>query len=185
MRTNRSSGLACFLGLAFVCPASAATRYVDVSNATPAAPYTSWGSAATNIQTAIEAATSGDEILVAPGIYYLRGDTIYIPSDKTLTLRSTHSREAILDAEGLNQGMAIYGTNSLVEGFTIRNGGGAWLVEGGGVKIGKSSTLRDCWWWATRRTMGAAFGFTCLPSWRIAPSKAIWLPIPAGAPTFP
>lgn len=144
MRTNWSSGLACFLGLAFVCPASAATRYVDVSNATPAAPYASWGSAATNIQTAIEESASGDEILVAPGIYYLRGDTIYIPYSKTLTLRSTHSREAIIDAEGLNQGMSIYGTNSLVEGFTIRNGGGVGNVEGGGARIGESSTLRDC-----------------------------------------
>ncbi len=144
MRTNWSSGLACFLGLAFVCPASAATRYVDVSNATPAAPYASWADASTNIQAAIEAATSGDEILVAPGIYYLRGDTIHIPYEKTLTLRSTHRREAILDAEGLCQGLSIYGTNSLVEGFTIRNGGGAGIVEGGGVRIGESSTLRDC-----------------------------------------
>ena len=44
-----------------------ATRYVNATNAAPSAPYATPGSAATNIQQAIDASTSGDEIDVAAG----------------------------------------------------------------------------------------------------------------------
>lgn len=138
----RSAGLACFWGLSLVCSVFATPRYVDVSNATPAAPYASWADASTNIQAAIDAAANGDEILVAPGIYYQHGAPVYI--EKNLTLRSTHRREAIIDAEELDRGMFIYGTNSLVEGFTIRNGFVDGLGVGGGAIIGENNTLRDC-----------------------------------------
>lgn len=142
MHTCRNVIVAVLLGLSFSSPSFALTRYVNVSNATPASPFTNWGIASTNIQTAIDAATSGDEILVAPGVYRLTGNEVYIPDDKTLMLRSTQSRAAIIDAQGLSQGMFILGTNSLVEGFTIRNG--VFTTYGGGIAIGQACTVRDC-----------------------------------------
>jgi len=42
--------------------------YVNVNNATPAAPFTNWVSAATNIQQAVDAAAAGDDIVVTNGI---------------------------------------------------------------------------------------------------------------------
>lgn len=130
-------------GVLFVSTASATTRYVNVSNAAPAAPYTNWSMAATAIQPAIDAAASGDEVLVAPGTYYLSGSELYIPLEKALTLRSTHSREAIIDALYLSRGLRIDGTNSLIEGFTFRSGD-AGFAYGGGIMVVRAATIRDC-----------------------------------------
>ena len=129
-------------GLLVISSFSAATRYVDVSNATPAAPYTSWGSAATAIQPAIDEATSGDEILVAPGTYLLGGSAVVLPIEKSLTLRSIQSRAAVIDAQGLSAGLSVSGPNSVVEGFTVRNGFAA--SYGGGISIGRYAVVRDC-----------------------------------------
>lgn len=128
-----------------LCCASSAlaiTRYVDASCATPVSPYTNWASAATTIQAAVNAAATGDEILVAPGTYLLSGNPVTIPPEKTLTLRSTQSRAAVIDAQKLSSGIWIRGTNSIVEGFTIRNG--VTGSSGGGIYIMNPCTVRDC-----------------------------------------
>ena len=140
----RTVGGACFLFLSCACSTFATTRYVNVSNATPAAPYTNWSMAATNIQAAIQAAASGDEILVGPGIYYLNYSAVGIPAGKALTLRSTQSRAAIIDAQGLSRGILVEGAGSVVEGFTVRNGLVLPDWAGGGVLLSTNSVLQDC-----------------------------------------
>ena len=142
MKTRELVGIFSVGGLFFASSGYAATRYVDVSNATPAAPYTNWSMAATAIQPAIDAAASGDEILVAPGIYLLAGSEVYVPIDKALTLRSTQSRAAIIDAQGLSRGVRIQGTNSVLDGFTVRNGMAD--PSGGGISVGRFCTVRNC-----------------------------------------
>jgi hypothetical protein len=59
-------------------------HYVDVNrtNATP--PYTSWSTAATNIQNAVDAAVAGDEIVVTNGSY------APVSVDKPLSVRSVN-----------------------------------------------------------------------------------------------
>jgi hypothetical protein len=77
MKTKRSSwfsqrNLGLWMSLLLLLPASplsAATRYVWQASPGPAPPYTSWATAATNIQDAIDAAQAGDLVLVTNGIY--------------------------------------------------------------------------------------------------------------------
>ncbi|MGD9612636.1 MAG: choice-of-anchor Q domain-containing protein [Kiritimatiellia bacterium] len=142
MKIRRCVGVVLVGGVFSVSGSSAATRYVDVSNATPAAPFTNWSMAATGIQPAIDAAANGDEILVAPGTYLLGGSAVRMPIEKTLALRSTRSRAAIIDAQGLSAGLFVYGTNCLAEGFTVRNGDNDGY--GGGIVVARGSTVRDC-----------------------------------------
>lgn len=140
----QGAGLALLTGLAFSSSSFAITHYVNVSNATPVAPYTNWAKASTNIQMAIVWSDNGDEIQVAPGVYRLYGAALALPAAKTLTLRSTLSRAAVIDAQGLSEGILVFGTNCLIEGFTICNGLKTESGYGGGVELIQSGTLRDC-----------------------------------------
>lgn len=143
MRTLQPVGLwTGLLAMVLSGPALAAARYVNVSNTTPAAPFTTWASAATNLQAAIDEAVSGDEILVAPGVYPTTSG-ISIPAEKTLSLRSTERRAAVMDGQGAITILYIDGTNSVVEGFTLQHGHPAGGM-GGGVFIKNGSILRDC-----------------------------------------
>ena len=56
--------------------ASAATRYVWQGSPGPAPPYTSWASAAHVIQDAVDAAQTGDTVLVAGGVYATGGRAV-------------------------------------------------------------------------------------------------------------
>jgi hypothetical protein len=60
--------LAASLLLSLSFGATAATLYVDIKNAAPSSPYTSWATAATNIQDAVDASAAGDNILVTNGL---------------------------------------------------------------------------------------------------------------------
>ena len=155
MKIRRLVGVFWAWGLFSLSASPAATRYVNVSNAAPAAPYTNWSMAATAIQPAIDAAASGDEILVAPGTYYLSGSEVYIPIEKALTLRSTQSRGAIIDAQNASRGLRIDGTNSVIEGFTVRSGKPDSLAYGGGILLVRAATVRDCLVWGNWAAAGA------------------------------
>lgn len=64
-----------FVALAFIYAgdAGAATYYVNAGNPAPVPPYTSWTTAATNIQDAIGMTVNGDTVLVTNGAYAYGG----------------------------------------------------------------------------------------------------------------
>ena len=85
--------------------ALALERYVNVNNPSPAAPYTTWASAATNIQDAVDAAVAGDQIVVTNGLYATSGRAVYgtmtnrVSIDKAVTVRSVDGT-AVTSIEG-------------------------------------------------------------------------------------
>jgi parallel beta-helix repeat protein len=141
-RFRWSAALAVMLFCLHGTTVEATTRYVDAASPAPQAPYTNWASASTNIQVAIDISNLDDQILVAPGQYKLSGTPVIIPQYKRVYLMSTQSRGAVIDAQRLSRGVTIFGTNSILEGFTIRNG--AVGGYGGGVELGRAAIVRDC-----------------------------------------
>jgi hypothetical protein len=114
----------------------APVRYVNVSNAAPASPFTNWITAATNIQDAIDVASAGDFIVVSNGTYNTGGRVVFgtmtnrVVINKAVTVQSVNGSAATIIAGLPNTGgylstgiRCVYLTNgAALIGFTLTNG---------------------------------------------------------------
>jgi len=147
-------------------PAIAITRYVDLNNPSPTPPYTSWATAATNIQDAIDAAVTGDTVLVTNGHYHNGGRLVgaslltnRVAVTKPVTVLSVNGPNATMisgyQVPGSTNGdsaiRCVYLTNgATLSGFTLVGGatrtlGGDADNSGGGVWCASTAAvLSNC-----------------------------------------
>ena len=138
-----------------------ADYYAAQGGQAPAYPYTTWATAASNIQDAVNAASPNATVWVGAGRYTVPtnavisdGGTNVIYLDKLLTLRgySGIPEDTVIDGGGSNRGVAVYYnrdnfTNCFVlNGFTITN---CFAKSGGGIKLSPNTmtwtaTVQNC-----------------------------------------
>ncbi len=104
-------------------------HYVNINNPSPVLPYSTWETAATNIQDAVDIADNGGKIIVTNGMFFIY-PRLYV--DKSLIIESVNGPENTF-VVGTNYGNVFYlkGSNIVVSGFTITNG---YATSGGGVR---------------------------------------------------
>ena len=95
-------------------------HFVNINNSTPVSPYSSWETAATNIQDAVDIAWNGAVILVTNGTYLLNSQ---IEVDKILTIKSVNGPEnTIVDGNNSVRCFLLQDYEIKISGFTITNG---------------------------------------------------------------
>jgi hypothetical protein len=117
---------------------SAATHYVSLGSTNPKPPYTTWVTAAMNIQDALNVAAANDVVLVTNGVY-----PGHVSVTNALALRSVNGPQfTIINGGGMNRCVDLTGGASLT-GFTLTNG----YTEdwGGGVECASPNAfLTNC-----------------------------------------
>lgn len=107
----------------------AATHYVDAASPSPTAPYTSWATAATNIQNAVDASVNGEMVMVTNGHYLLTSEIVV---NKDITIQSVSGPEVtIVDGQGIVRCFNLGNFICVVSGLTITNGN--TTGQGGGI----------------------------------------------------
>ena len=121
------------------------TNYIVVSPITyvspsgsHSAPYTSWPTAATNLQTAINSAAAGSLVLVTDGVYRV---STAVTLSKALTVRSVNGAAVtLIDGGRSARCFSIAQPSAILDGFTLCNG---YAVGGAGVYM-TDGTVQNC-----------------------------------------
>jgi hypothetical protein len=139
--------------LVFTLNAPATVRYVDLNCTNSASPYTSWATAATNIQSAINIASASDTILVTNGVYQTgnqaNSGANRVNVWKALMVQSVNGPALTVikgawDAatNGPNAVRCVYLVNgATLSGFTLTNGATQVGESGGGVKCQSTNAV--------------------------------------------
>ena len=129
-----------------------AVRYVS-SSGSHAPPYTSWATAANTIQAAVDAAGSGDTILVTNGIYNTGGRVVSgslsnrLVISKAVTVRSVNGPDVtFIEGYACPTGTVGYGDNAVRCVYMVNNAvlAGFTLTNGHTLATGTSANDQNC-----------------------------------------
>ncbi len=104
--------------------ASAAVFYVDVNSTNPTPPYATWGTASTDIQSAVDLANSGDAVLVTDGVYNTDsvltsdGTTNQVVLTNAVTLQSVNGSSVTIIDGGGTERCVYLADGAMLMGFT-------------------------------------------------------------------
>ena len=148
------------MGLVSMALGTTTTFYVDPQGGHQV-PFDSWADAATNIQYAVNEASAGDTIRVAPGRYRRPSNAVerdgwnvvHIANKPLTLIADAGPAHTIIDGEDAHRGIMLYQTASMttypyrIDGFTITGG---YATHGGGIRGDASGNftwdveLRNC-----------------------------------------
>jgi hypothetical protein len=122
-------------------PTFSLTRHVS-TNGSSQSPYLTKATGARSIQTAINAASVGDTILVHEGTYILNSE---ITVSKEITIKSVNGPTVtIVDANGNSRCFNLGNTDCTLSGFTIQNGHVSDAGGGGVYCTGTMPVITNC-----------------------------------------
>src|SRR5580698_8058918 len=114
--------------------ARATVHYVNLNSTTPSSPYTTWATASTDIQSAINVSSSGDTVLVTNGVYqtgiqhfldtnnqYEIMSRILIPGGVTVSSVNGPGATIVRGAPSFVSCACLF-SNAVLSGFTLTNG---------------------------------------------------------------
>jgi len=120
------------------------THYVDLSNPTHSSPYTSWATAANDIQTAVNASTDGDTVLVTNGTYWISSQ---ITVTNNIIIKSVNG-PLFTEINGGDRGFFLGNSSCTVEGFKISGYDSEWapISEDGAAILctGLNPIIKNC-----------------------------------------
>ncbi len=105
---------------------------------TPSSPYSTWNTAATNIQDALNACANGDMVVVTDGVHSAAAQ---VSVTQAVSLASVNGSGATTINGGRAHRCLFVNTNALIYGFTFTNG---YADVGGGVYMTGGGVIRDC-----------------------------------------
>ena len=119
--------LGILLNIGSVLSVNADTHFVSLAGLDQS-PYTNWQSAAVSIQSAVDAASDNDDIVVSNGTYYLAA---VITVFKDVEVKGVAGRDlTIVDGNNVTGCFDLERPNAILSGLTIRKGNAS---SGGGV----------------------------------------------------
>lgn len=152
MRTRTLLTTVC-LALSIFSASAVTTHYVNASGTNPVPPYSTWATAATNIQDAANTASFGDTVLVTNGVYQFGGNSVngsnrvFAPFGVNVQSVNGPLVTTIVGykvpgtTNGASAVRCVYlNQSSLLAGFTLTNGATQTSGNGGGVYVNNS----DC-----------------------------------------
>ena len=123
----------------------AANHYVSLTGSN-IFPFLLWDTAATNIQSAVDAASDGETVIIAHGTYYPTNSILI--TNAIIVMGESEAELTIIDGGSpidpakMHVGFYIENTGAYVKYLTIRNN--HRYVPGGGIHIKNGGNVSDC-----------------------------------------